>query len=113
MLPELLEQDHRQQAGTGPAAGQDMEWRRRLADLLAVAAGELLADVQAKHQVLCAASREPIDYTARDTPPRLVLFAMDTQKPDHGARLSRNPRNNFFLNVNYLTLLGQFLNDAA
>src|SRR5205085_5874005 len=45
MLPELLEQDHRQKAGTGPAPGQHMEWRRRLADLLAIAAGELLADV--------------------------------------------------------------------
>ena len=45
MLPELLEQDHRQQAGTGPAAGDHMERRRRLADLLAVPAGELLADM--------------------------------------------------------------------
>ena len=45
MLPELLEQDHRQQAGTGPAAGDHMERRRRLADLLAIAAGELLANV--------------------------------------------------------------------
>ena len=45
MLPELLEQDHRQQAGAGPAAGDDMERRRRLADRLAVAAGELLAHV--------------------------------------------------------------------
>jgi len=45
MLPELLEQDHRQQAGAGPAAGQHMEWRRGLADLLAIAARELLADV--------------------------------------------------------------------
>jgi hypothetical protein len=45
MLPELLEQDHRQQAGTGPAPGQHMEGRRHLADLLAVAAGEFLANV--------------------------------------------------------------------
>src|SRR5437764_6570593 len=45
MLPELLEQDHRQKAGTGPSPGPHMEWRRRLADLLAIAAGELLADV--------------------------------------------------------------------
>jgi hypothetical protein len=45
VLPELLEQDHRQQAWAGPAAGQDMEGRRRLADLLAIAAGELLAGV--------------------------------------------------------------------
>jgi len=29
-------------------------------------------------------------------PSRLALFAMDAQKPDNGARLSRNPRKNFF-----------------
>ena len=45
VLAELLEQDHRQQARTGPAAGDDVERRRRLADLLAVAAGDLLAHV--------------------------------------------------------------------
>ena len=45
MLAELLEQDHRQQAGAGPAAGDHMERRRRLADLLAVPARELLADM--------------------------------------------------------------------
>jgi len=45
VLPELLEQDHRQQAGTGPTAGQHVERRRCLADPLAVATGELLADV--------------------------------------------------------------------
>jgi hypothetical protein len=45
-------------------------------------------------------------------PSRLGLFAMEAQKPDNGARLSRNPRKNFFLSVNYLTLLDRFLNDA-
>src|SRR5215471_19496694 len=45
MLPELLEQDHRQQARTGPAARNHVERRRRLADLLTVAAGELFADM--------------------------------------------------------------------
>jgi len=45
MLPVLLEQDHRQQARARPAAGDHMERRRRLADLLAVAAGKRLADV--------------------------------------------------------------------
>jgi hypothetical protein len=43
MLAELLEQDHRQQAWAGPAARCDVEWGRRLADRLAVAAGELPA----------------------------------------------------------------------
>jgi hypothetical protein len=46
-------------------------------------------------------------------PSRLGLFAMDAQKPDNGARLSRDPRKSFFLSVNYLTLLDRFLNDAA
>src|ERR1017187_3693634 len=45
MLPKLLEQDHRQKTGTGPAPGNHMERRRSLADLLAVPAGELLADM--------------------------------------------------------------------
>ena len=39
--------------------------------------------------------------------------AMEAQKPDNCARLSRNPRKNFFLSVNHLTFLDQFLNDAA
>ncbi|WP_245469973.1 hypothetical protein [Mesorhizobium sp. M2C.T.Ca.TU.002.02.1.1] len=45
MLSELLEQDHRQQAGTGPAPWGGVERRRSLADRLAVAAGELLPHV--------------------------------------------------------------------
>jgi hypothetical protein len=43
MLAKLLEQDHRQETGTGPAPGNHMERRRSLADLLAVPAGKLLA----------------------------------------------------------------------
>src|ERR1700751_5615098 len=42
MLTKLLEHDHRQQAGAGPSPGDGMEWRGRLADLLAIAAAELL-----------------------------------------------------------------------
>ena len=42
MLTELLEHDHGQEARPRPSPGDDMEWRRRLRDLLAVAAGELL-----------------------------------------------------------------------
>jgi hypothetical protein len=49
----------------------------------------------------------------RGTHRGLGLFAMDAQKPDNGARLSHNPRKNFFRSVNYLTLLNRFLNDAA
>jgi hypothetical protein len=44
MLAELLEQDHRQEAGAGPAARDHMERCRRLVDALAIAARELLAD---------------------------------------------------------------------
>src|SRR3954447_3184806 len=45
MLPVLLEQDHRQQARPGPAARDHMKGRRRLADLLAIAASKLLSDM--------------------------------------------------------------------
>jgi hypothetical protein len=38
---------------------------------------------------------------------------MDAEKPENGARLSCNPRKNFLLSVNYLTLLNRFLNHAA
>lgn len=43
MLPVLVEQQHGQEAGAGPSTRGDMERRRRLRDLLAVPAGELLA----------------------------------------------------------------------
>src|SRR5208282_4748748 len=42
MGAELLIEDDRQKAGPGPASGNDMEGRGRLADRLAVAATELL-----------------------------------------------------------------------
>jgi hypothetical protein len=44
MLAVFLEHDHCQQAGTGPAARDRVERGGRLADLLAVPAGELLTD---------------------------------------------------------------------
>jgi hypothetical protein len=43
MLPVLLEHDYSEQARSGEAARQHMERRRRLADPLALPAGELLA----------------------------------------------------------------------
>ena len=42
VLTELLEHDHRQEARPRPSPRDDMERRRRLRDLLAIAAGELL-----------------------------------------------------------------------
>jgi hypothetical protein len=33
---------------------------------------------------------------------------MDAAKPNNGACLSRNPRKNFLVSVNYLTLLDRF-----
>ena len=44
MLAKFLEHDHGQKTGTGPSPRYGMEGRRRLADLLAVPAAELLAD---------------------------------------------------------------------
>lgn len=43
VLPVLLEQQHREEARSGPAAGEHMKGRRRLGDLLAIAARKLLA----------------------------------------------------------------------
>src|ERR1700679_4173689 len=43
MLPELLEHDHGQQAGTRPPSGHDMEWCWCLGYLLAITACEFLA----------------------------------------------------------------------
>ena len=45
MLAVLLEQDHRQKAGPGPAAGHDVEWGWGLRDRLAIPAGDLLPDM--------------------------------------------------------------------
>jgi len=45
MLAELLEQNHRQETRSRPASRDHVEGCRRLADRLAVAAGELLADM--------------------------------------------------------------------
>jgi hypothetical protein len=52
------------------------------------------------------------DSAARGTH-RGEAFCHGAQKPDNGARLSRNPRENFFLSVEYLTLLDRLLSDAA
>jgi hypothetical protein len=62
--------------------------------------------------VLCATRREPIDSAARGTHRGLGL-CHGRPKPDKGARLSRDPGKDFFLSVNYFTLLDRFLNDAA
>ena len=43
VLPILLEQDHRQQAGADSGTRDDVEGSRRLRELLAIPAGELLA----------------------------------------------------------------------
>lgn len=45
VLPELLEQQHGEQARAGPATRRDVKRRRRLADPLAVPARHLLAHV--------------------------------------------------------------------
>lgn len=43
MLAILLENQHRQKAGARPSSWHDVEWCRRLRDLLAIAARDLLA----------------------------------------------------------------------
>ena len=44
MLAVLLEQQHGEEAESGPSARDNVEWCWRLRDLLAISAGELLAD---------------------------------------------------------------------
>lgn len=46
VLPKLLEEDGRQEVGSGPSPRRGVERRRRLTDPLAVSAGELLRDCQ-------------------------------------------------------------------
>jgi hypothetical protein len=50
------------------------------------------AITKAKQQVLSATYR----FRCPRHPSRIGLFAMDAQKPDNGARLSRDPGKNFF-----------------
>src|SRR4029077_8183322 len=69
MHAELVEQDRRQQSWADEAARRGMERRRRLADLLAIAAGALLA------------SRPDQLEAARDPPQRLVLTPPDLRHP--------------------------------
>src|SRR5205085_9036694 len=82
MLPKLLEQDHRQKTGTGPTARDHMERGRRLADLLAVPASELLPDM--------------LDHfpLARDGFQRLgESFAQLTQSPAAAAHAAARSRH--------------------
>ena len=94
MLPELLEQDHRQQARAGPAAGQHMERRRRLADPLAIATGEFLTDVL-DHLPLPRNGLQRLgDVLAQLAQPRAAAaLATRRSRLDYAlASTSRNPR---------------------
>jgi hypothetical protein len=42
-----------------------------------------------------------------------TIRSMDNKPDPIAEAVTRNPRKNFFLSVNYLTFLGGFLNDAA
>ena len=82
MLPELLEQDHREKTGTGPAPGDHVERRWSLADLLTVPASELLAHM--------------LDHLplARDRFQRLGdIFAQLAQPSATAAKASRRSRH--------------------
>ena len=86
MLAKLFEQHHRQQARARPTAGDDMEWRWRLADLLAVTAAELLLNV--------------LDHLPgfRDHLKRLGnVFAEFGQPHSAAARARHRPRHNHAL----------------
>src|SRR5207237_328714 len=87
MLPILLEQDHRQQAGAGPTPGNDMERRRSLADLLAVAAGELLTDVLDYLPLPRDHLQSLGDVLAQFAPPRATAAPANRRSP-----YSRAPR---------------------
>jgi hypothetical protein len=67
--------------------------------------------MKARQQVPAPRGGQPITSAAQGCPIRIECdkqrrqgAAMDAQKPDNGGSLSRNPRKNFFLSVNYLTL---------
>src|SRR5665647_2351293 len=92
MLAKLLEQDHRQQAWPSPAAGDDVERRRGLADLLAITAGELLADV--------------LDHLPGfgDDLQRLGdVLAQLAQPPTAAAGASRRPRHDYPLSLIHIS----------
>ena len=89
----------RQPSAAGPGKGNVAHGRAEVA-----VSRRMFRDITAAR----ATWREPIDSAARGTPSRLAHFAMDAQKPDNGARLSHNARENFFLTVNYLTLPNRF-----
>jgi hypothetical protein len=62
---------------------------------------------KAKHQFYAPRGANP-SIPLPAAPIALAHFAMDAQKPDSGARLSHNPRKNFFLSVRYLTRPNRF-----
>ena len=84
VLAELLEEDRRQQVRPGPAARRRMERRRRLADPLAVPAGELLAH-GLDHLPAARDHLERLgDVLAElDDPPRAAGLAAGRRRHDH------------------------------
>ena len=67
---------------------------------------------KAKHQVLRARGGNP-SIPLPAAPIAVRAFCHGRLKTRQWSSLSRDLRKNFFLSVNYLTLLNRFPNDAA
>jgi hypothetical protein len=68
---------------------------------------------KAKQQVLCATTREPIDFAAPGAPVAGYGFCHGRPKTRQWDSPVQQSEEKLFLSVNYLTLLDRFLNNAA
>jgi hypothetical protein len=71
------------------------------------------AMTKAKHHVLCATRWEPIDSAPPAAPIAVRAFCHGRPKTRQWRSPVPQSEENFFLSVNYLTLLDRFLNAAA
>ena len=102
MLAKLLEQDHRQQARSGPAAGDDVERRRSLADLLAIPAVNFSRMCWITFQDFVGMTSRSLD--SRDPPQQAQAVGPGTIRRSRG-RCSGNGLRDGRLRVNDATLV--------